>query len=126
MLEMWAEETCVRHASVPVWLMKSCESAFDSYFVCVQSMSGDSPHLLPGRKGMNCESSCSMACASASEVVPGRPLVSEEDTARTVLPSNAGTSLQVCEMSVKARESSEPNRPTGSDGIPSSLCLKNR
>ena len=88
--------------------MNSWESTFDSYFVCSQSISGDSPHLVPGRNGRNSESSWSMAWASASEVVPGSPLVSDEDTASTVLPANAGTSCQVWEMSVKASESVEP------------------
>ena len=108
MLEMWLLEASGRHASVPVWLMNSWESALDSYLVCVQSMSGDSPQRVPGRKGRNSASSCRMAWASAKLVVPGRPLVSDEDTARTVRPSSSGTLFQVWEMSVKASESSEP------------------
>jgi hypothetical protein len=59
-------------------------------------------------------------------VVPGRPEVSDEDTARTVRSMKAGTSVHVWEMSVKARLRSDPYKPTGSVGMPATLWVKYR
>ena len=58
--------------------------------------------------------------------MPGSAEVSDEDTARTVLSLKVGTSFQVCEMSVKARLSSDPYSPTGSLGMSATLWVKYR